>query len=121
MGVLQTMWEHHQAGGRQAMPKWIRLSEFCTWLGIEAEDADSQSVDWLLSLRLPGGLILEGGHRRFPGAAMEDHVVQWQVGDDSEPCLQRGELFAGHGPSFFLAAVSGLVIAYELAMLRKRG
>lgn len=124
MGVLQDIWNHRQSGprGPGRMPDCVTLSGFCRWLRIKAADFDSESVDWLLALDLPAGLTMDGGFVRFPGAEIQDHAVHWRVVRGARDRFLRPEdRFQCAAPTFFLAAIGGLVTAYELRTLRKRG
>lgn len=125
MGVLAEMWKDRQThalppAGR--MPKQVRLDEFCDWIGIEEEEADGLSLDWLFGLDIfERRFTLDRARQRFAGSELADYEVLWEVGHVlPTDCFRKGELFGGHGPDLVRAALSGLMVAYELSWHRKQ-
>lgn len=124
MGVLQDIWKERQSSPAPAgrMPACVTLSGFCRWLGIKAVHCDSKSLDWLTGLKLPAGLTMDGGHIRFPGSELQEHAAGWRVLDAHlDRYFSPKDRFGGRGNTLFLAALAGLVMAYEMRTLRKRG
>lgn len=124
MGVLAEMWKDRQThalppAGR--MWKEVQLDEFCDWLGIDEDEANALSVDWLLRLDiLEFRITLVGARRCFVETEHERYEVAWEAREDMPTiCLHKGERYSGRGPDFCSAGLSGLIVAYELGWLRK--